>query len=84
MPEVVSKVEDFEQTKKVKRVGGPRNWAVAPELFPCELSADTQRLADKAVKVSAILPLLFNVVYIVEGEQLPSCFLASCQLICRG
>ncbi|KAG1679248.1 hypothetical protein FOA52_009277 [Chlamydomonas sp. UWO 241] len=51
LPLVVSQAEDETQILK-GRDGKPRlrSWAANPELFPCELSAETQALAASAVK----------------------------------
>ena len=49
MPRVVSQVEE---SNPMARSRSLRSWRVSPELFPCDLPAELQQQADKAVEVS--------------------------------
>lgn len=49
MPRVVSQVEEGNPMAKSRSL---RSWRVSPELFPCELPAQLQEQADKAVEVN--------------------------------
>ena len=57
MPRVVSQVEE---SNPMARSRSLRSWRVSPELFPCDLPAELQQQADKAVEVSSAQPLLLE------------------------
>lgn len=48
MPRVASQVEEGNPMARSRSL---RSWRVSPELFPCDLPAELQQQADKAVEV---------------------------------
>lgn len=50
MPEVVNQMAALEAGKSAgRKLAGPKNWSVSPDMFPCKLSPDT---LSKAKEVS--------------------------------
>ena len=57
MPRVVSQVEE---SNPMARSRSLRSWRVSPELFPCDLPAELQQQADKAVEVGSAQPWMLE------------------------